>query len=241
MRWVEEMRPHLFASLTFTRVPQALRDRGWIRLDSAGLAQLFAALVARDGTLGDPTARGEFALRFKATALYYVSTFVHDPPSLDAAGVCIAQTEVTQLNYGSAPCRNRACALSLTKLALLCWASTGDDFHVTASGLASTPLAPKWFDGASAARLDDLARRILTTMQQHVIFTRYAGKTMGNYDVKLLRPLTDQVDQLVLDHLGLASRLDDVELAYARFMKMTGERPGTWRGVAVTDDRVQEC
>lgn len=58
---------------------------------------------------------------------------------------------------------------------------------------------------------------------------------MGNYDVKRLRHITDQVDQAILFDLGFSSRWDDLELAYHRFMKMTRERHGTTRGTMLEE------
>jgi hypothetical protein len=43
--------------------------------------------------------------------------------------------------------------------------------------------------------------------------------------------LTDQSDRLVLEAYGLQDHWDDIELAYAGFMKATGERPGTTREI----------
>jgi hypothetical protein len=95
--------------------------------------------------------------------------------------------------------------------------------------------------GAEGERLDRLAQQLIDEMKQHVIYTKYAGKLMGNYDVKDLRHLTDQVDQLVLASHGWQQYWGDVELAYQRFMKMTGERPGTTRGsVEGPTDKGQE-
>lgn len=66
-------------------------------------------------------------------------------------------------------------------------------------------------------------------LDTNIIYTKYAGKWIGNYDMKMVRDLTDEADVLTLDALGLSHYWDSIELAYARFMKMTGERPGTVR------------
>lgn len=66
-------------------------------------------------------------------------------------------------------------------------------------------------------------------MAKNVIYTKYAGKWMGNYDIKCVRHITDMTDRDLLKALGLEHHWDDVELAYANFMKATGERPGTLR------------
>ena len=68
-------------------------------------------------------------------------------------------------------------------------------------------------------------------MKENIIYTKYAGKWMGNYDTKCVRYLTDSADRKFLDAFGLGDYWEDIELAYDHFMKMTGERPGTIREV----------
>jgi len=229
-RWVEEARQFLFESLTYTALNKVLRQFGWPRLGSPGVAALLEALVSRGGQLHRNDSHGDYDLRFKTTALYYLSVFVDDPPSYDVRGTAIPQTKVGSLNYRERLMRDRACAIALGKLGLLWWMATGDDFDVTARGLGSTPVDPHAVAGPHGTRLDTLAKQLVAEMRQHVIYTKYAGKVMGNYDVKYLRDLTDQVDQVVLASHGLEGYWEDVELAYQHFMKMTGERPGTTRG-----------
>ena len=74
-----------------------------------------------------------------------------------------------------------------------------------------------------------ISKAIEEALEENVLYTRYAGKWMGNYDVKAVRHLTDGIDQVVLEELGLGQYWPDLELEYVRFMKMTGERPGTRR------------
>lgn len=70
---------------------------------------------------------------------------------------------------------------------------------------------------------------ITSEMSKNIIYTRYAGKMMGNYDIKRVRHLLDELDKDILISLNLQSHIEDVELAYDVFMKATGERPGTTR------------
>jgi hypothetical protein len=110
------------------------------------------------------------------------------------------------------------------------WAATGDDFDVTSKGLGSLPVSPNNFSNKSIQELDLIALKIKNEMSNHIIYTNYAGKRMGNYDIKNIRNLTDEVDHLILREFGIPESWDDLELAYARFMKMTRERHGTTRG-----------
>ena len=62
-------------------------------------------------------------------------------------------------------------------------------------------------------------------MRKNVIYTRYAGKVMGNYDVKCLRDLTDKVDHVLLADLGLATYVGRLRLRLARSPCGPGARP----------------
>ena len=228
-RWVEEFRPMLFQSITYTPLPVSLQGYGWPRLDGPGIAQLFNALVARGWRLDADCCRGSDTIRFKGIALYYISAFVKDPPILNSSGGQIEHTGVGELRFSSAEIRDVALILALGKIALVWWAATGDDFHVTASGLGSTPLQCSALPGELNTILSSAAYRIQRAMDKNIIYTKYAGKIMGNYDIKCVRDILDETDILLLKALNLEDHWEDIELAYAHFMKATGERHGTVR------------
>ena len=239
-RWVEGHRPFLFHALEYGQLPTTIPASGWTRIGSEGMGAFFESLSSQGGALSSETAdpKGEvrLPLRFKTTALYYISAFVTDPPSFDSAGRAIAHTDVGALAFPTEEARKLAGVVALGKIGLIWWAATGDDFHVTATGLASTPVDCKSFPEDVRAKLVSLYDQIETAMADSIIYTRYAGKLMGNYDVKLVRHLTDVADRSILEALGLEEYWEDLELEYARFFKMTGERPGTTRSAPVFTD-----
>ena len=234
-RWVEEFRGVLFQSLEYATLPLSLAKSGWTRIGNSRMVDLFEALVTQGKTLKEraPIARHakRSRIRFKTTALYYVSAFLGNPPSYDQSGRAIQHTDVGALSFSADELQEIALVLALGKIALIWWAATGDDFHVTASGLGGTPIGCDSFTDSVRSKLQGLSCEIQEAMSQNVIYTRYAGKWMGNYDIKCVRHLTDVADRLVLDTLGLGAYWDDLELEYVRFLKMTGERPGTTRSV----------
>ena len=234
-RWVEKFRGVLFQSLEYTTLPLSLAKSGWTRIGNSRMGDLFEALATQGRTLAEGFPIVRYAkrspLRFKTTALYYVSAFVSDPPSYDGLGRTIPHTKVGVLNFSTDECQEIALVLALGKIALIWWAATGDDFDVTASGLGGTPIGYDSFTDGVRSKLQGLSSQIQEAMSQNVIYTHYAGKWMGNYDIKCVRHLTDVADRLVLDTLGLGAYWDDLELEYVRFLKMTGERPGTTRSV----------
>ena len=241
-RWVEEFRALLFQSIEYATLPPSLGTSSWARIGNSRIGGLFEALSAQGKTLRSGTTISKHTkpspLRFKTTALYFISVFVSDPPSFDESGTPIEQTKVGALYFPTSEVQRISCVLALGKIALMWWAATGDDFDVTASGLGSTPVGYESLTIGVRAQLGDLSWEIQDLMKQNVIYTHYAGKWMGNYDIKCVRHLTDIADRLVLDSLGLGHYWDDLELEYVRFLKMTGERPGTTRSMPNFTERL---
>lgn len=229
-RWVEESRPFLFESLQYAEVPISLQEVGWPRLGSERIAQLFLKLSSFGKKFEDDINNsGEYEIRFKTTALYYISAFVKDPPSYDKSGKPINQTKIGTLRYRSQEIRDICLVIALGKIALLWWAATGDDFDVTSSGLGKTPVSFSLLSDKVRHQLLKYSIQIQSALNKNVIYTLYAGKWMGNYDVKYIREITDKADQDILSLLGLEDYWPDLELEYDRFLKATGERPGTTR------------
>lgn len=229
-RWVEECRPHLFALLSYARLPDELRRGPWPRTGSHRMASFLAALVHSGGRLGRKAGhRAGVPLGVKSIALYYVSAFSVWPPAYTMAGKPTPQTGIFKIGFLDEESRDFALAVALSKIGLLWWASNSDDFHVTASGLGSTPIDAEHVRPETRDAVLALSRAIQEEMSKHLIYTKYAGKMMGNYDIKCVRHLTDQVDALLLEDLGLSEYRSDLELFYDSFAKQTGERAGTVR------------
>ncbi len=103
----------------------------------------------------------------------------------------------------------------------------GDDFNVTAQVHKTFPVSIGAVTDVRAELLV-IAAELRAEQPKHPIVTLYAGKEMGNYDMLRCRHVTDRSDQLVLSALGLGHLWPD-SLRHARFVRMTGERPGTER------------
>ena len=138
VRWIEHSRPILFQLLEFALVPTELSNAGWARLGNDGIASLFTSLAHLDDTIGSNVSKtrknAAFELRFKSTALYYISAFLDDPPSYTRSGKPITQSEVAALRFTSKEAATLSRVLAIGKIALMWWAATGDDFHVTGGG-----------------------------------------------------------------------------------------------------------
>ena len=116
--------------------------------------------------------------------------------------------------------RDTAFAFTLSKIALLWWAATSDEFNVTKSGLCSTPIPADPEVHTEAAAFADELQEILS---ENLYYQKATGAYYGNYDVKSVRHITDKIDRLILKSIGMEDRWEDLQLFYATFVKQTGE------------------
>jgi len=227
-RWVAEARPHLFETLQFAKVRASSPKMPWPRLGTERISNFNSALRSQGGSVGMSTRRTGESLGFKLTALYYLSIFVDEPPSWTIRGRRIPQTKVGKVRFENADDRDVAFILLAGRTALWWWAATGDDLDVTVDLLESFPVGIEALSGIKKD-LIKIAKKLRAEQPKHPIVTKYAGKEMGNYDMSRCRHITDQADQLILEHLGLGEYWPDILLADAWLAKATGERPGTRR------------
>jgi hypothetical protein len=234
-RWYKEFRPALFETLKYTALQATPGDNTWPRVVSTSIQDIFKAVSANGGEgLATSVRRASrYALGCKSIALYWISAYDRDPPSYTLDGQQIPQTAVQEIAFETDELRYAALAVLLSKLALMWGAARGDDFNVTTGVLLSTPVNLRRVAPPVVAQLARLGREVSQRLPQHIQYTKYAGKWMGNYVVPELRTLTDQVDDLLAVTFGYSPLLGDLDLFYWSFYKPTGERPGTLRTIPV--------
>ena len=116
-----------------------------------------------------------------------------------------------------------------SKAMLMWWACNGDDFNVTGGLLTRLPVDLRALNTDVVDQLAALGREVSKALSDHVQYTKYDGKWMGNYVLPEMRAVTDRADRTLAEALGYTSALPDLELFYWSFYKPTGERPGTLR------------
>ena len=203
LRWVKEYRPFLFQGLTYTIVPDQIRTEfGWVKLGSPQERILLQRLLDYCRLVGSLTeSGGDYSLSYKGITYNYLSVFIDVPPAVDASGQTIRQPKIGKLSSAKEKNRDISFVLLLSKTALLWWAATGDGFNVTKSGLCSTPVVPQQEELLKT--LAGLVSEISYKLNQTLGFAKNAEKVVGNYDARLIRDLTDQVDKLILRYLNL--------------------------------------
>jgi hypothetical protein len=228
-RWVEAYRSSLFETLGYVDAGQVRPHAGWIRCVDDGLAELFARLAPKGRLSQVVTRTGSGRVGFKSIVLYWISVFDQDPPAYELDFAPTPQTGSSWLRITNPQDAKVVLAVLASKLAFVWWWCTSDDFHATNEGLTSTPVDLSALSSTTRQALADLADELIADFSQHVQFTKYAGKWMGNYVHSEMRDITDKIDRLLAESFGYVEQLPLLERAYYNAYKPTGDRPGTLR------------
>ena len=230
-RWIDNYRPHLMATLRYTDITEFLRQQGdqWLRSGDHEIVELLGALYASGGALEGITSRTGSHLGFKQTALYFLSVYVDEPPAYDAELQQIAQPEVGRLVFRTEEQMLIASAILAGRFAYSWWGFKGDDFHVTSGVLKSLPIDVDRLPERERQEILVLARRLRVELPRAQMYTLYAKKWLGNYDMKMVRDITDQVDEILFRALNLERLLPAVHRAEARLSKSSGDAGNTIR------------
>jgi len=227
-RWYSDFRPYLFETTSYTRANLATFDEPWPRLASHRLAELLISLQTLKMKLLHSSRRTSFGIGFKKIALYYVVTYLTEPPSWNLEGTQIPQTATGELTFDSEESRQLAFLITAGRLGVLWWGQFGDDFNLTGGLLYDIPIDPKKIV-KNRKKLLSLAKKLEKEQAKNPLVTKYNKNWMGNYDMSRCRNVTDESDKLILDEFGLLEYWPDVLFADQTLAKVTGERPGTLR------------
>jgi hypothetical protein len=228
-RWQEDFRPFLFDTARFSTIEVESSSDPWPRVGHDDLARLWRKLTSTSTTLGDEASRsGPYKFSFKTTGLYFLSTFVEEPPAWDLQGKLVPQSEVQAIYFGTEEIRDIAFAIVSGRIGFWWWGAIGDDFHVTKTVFNSFPISPADLD-ASRNAIVTLSRQLQGEQPRHPVVTKKAGKYYGNYDPAACREITDEIDQIVLSTLGMEEFWPAILLSSDLLLKSTGEGGGSQR------------
>jgi hypothetical protein len=224
-RWTDSYRPHLMSSLRFSETTELLDKAGdqWIRTGDPDVVDLFSALLATGNRLGNSAIRSGNSIGFKSTALYYLSVYENEPPAYDSNLCPIDQPKVGSLSFSEPRVARIAAAVLAGRLAFAWWAAKGDDFDVTSGVLKSFPVDVANLPDDRQAQIAELAEKLLGALPSSLMYTLYSKKWLGNYDMKMMRPITDQIDEIVLRSFGLEQHLPTVRRIDARLFRSSGD------------------
>lgn len=222
MRWTKDYRPFLFENIRYKNIPTKLRtNANWLKLGSSAETEILERLLSNNYTIGSLSKKGKYFLYYKPAVWNYLSTFIIIPPAFTLYGTPTEQTNIGCLEFPDASSRNTAFVLSLSKISLLWWASTGGGFTLTKGGFYSIPIPNQ---PSILKELEQLSSVIEENLYKTLGYRKNAGKWNGNYDVRKIRHLTDQVDRLILASIGLEDHWPALQLFYASFTKQSRDQ-----------------
>lgn len=242
-RWTDEGRADLFPTTRYAELDDRSRDDAWmVRTGDEEMAALVQELRDRSQSLvSEVVDEGGHALGFKVTALYYLPVYTQVPPVFDSDLRNVPQPKDKCLRFASRDSLLLAFAMLAGELALIWWASTGDDFDVTKGTITGFPIGIPALDPIRDNLLLLAAQLEQETFRDpNLLFTPYKGRMTGAWDLRRVRNQTRKIDRLVLEGIGLSEYLPALTRAVFRFDKSTGERPGTERGMDWLEDRRAE-
>ncbi len=227
-RWYSDFRPHLFETTSYSRVEDINYEQPWPRLASLEIVQLHKALLSRNMRLKHAHRKSEDVVGFKNIALYYISSFLDEPPTWSLEGEVLRHTKVSELSFDGEENKLIAFGVTAGRLAGWWWGAFGDDFDVTSGLLYSIPVDPKKIV-KNRKKIIALVRKLEKEQKKNPLVTKYSGKWMGNYDMSRCRDVTDEIDKLILEEFGLLEYWPALIYVDQTLAKVTGERPGTLR------------
>ena len=222
-RWVNEYRPALFEALQYVEVPlgSPLRASAWPRLTGVGMRELLTELASKN-----PQRLARCFVRtsphrfgFKGNALYWLSMFETAPAVIEPDGTASEPTMMKWVSVASKDQRDMALAVGLSKIALAWWHLNSDNLNVTLGGVGSTPVDVTRLDKDQQKALAALGARLRKELPKTSRFSIYRQRQVYRYVVPDLRPLTDEVDALLLEAHGLSGHRGALEHAYATLFK----------------------
>ena len=228
-RWFDSQRLALFESLSYSQFSPSVFGGLIPKLGSARLLQGFESLLGGSGY----RLQNEFAparqghqLHFKQTAYNWLTFCIDQPPVYGSDNTLLPQTKYGTVRFRDAGDRDLSMLLTNGKLLFVWWAAIGDDFDVTQTNFASAPFGVGQLSQDQRRYLLGLLSELERAMTDNLVFKLNAGKNIGNYNLARCRNVTDRIDKVWLEALGLSDLWEDIELEHALVVRTSFENAG---------------
>ena len=225
-RWFDSQRPALFESLSYSPFSPSVFGGLIPKLGSVRLLQGFESLLRGSGyrlqNEFTPARQGHH-LHFKQTAYNWLTFCVDQPPVYDPGNNIIPQTKYGTVRFRDPGDRDISMLLLNGKLAFVWWMAIGDDFDLTQSNFASAPFGADQLSQDQRTYLSSLMPELEQAMTDNLVFKLNAGKNIGNYNLAKCRHITDKIDKVWLEALGLSDLWEEVELEHALVVRTSFE------------------
>jgi len=206
-RWFARDRSQLFNSIRYVNVDEIKRfHNGWPKIGSTTQVSVLQRLFEKNGNVGMLFSKKHTnnPLFFSSTAYNWLTVTSKMPPVYDLQDNLLEQTKYGTLYFDNPDDAWFSLSIFTSTFAYWFWLVFGDGFDVTKKLLGSIPLYPSHFDHQIYSALVNLGKLVQIEMENHVVYKINAGKKIGNYNLRLCRNVTDQVDELIFQGTGLS-------------------------------------
>ena len=226
-RWRSEYREHLFETVIYSRSysDQNLQS-AWPMIGDSAASGLLKVLSTSGKSIGTWVRRhGKFKVGRKTVMnRRFITVFLREPPCWEmvngAAGPRVKQSEVQWMGFDEELHQHAVFLIGAGRFGHWLWTTIGDAFHVT-SGMV------KWFPcdldrlRPVAGEVISLGNELSDRMMSEPIVDRNK-KFVGGYNLGACRDLTDEADQLIMEHLGVGDYWPTVLTLDNRIVKSRG-------------------
>ena len=227
-RWRSEYREHLFETVMYSESysDQKLQS-AWPMIGDPAASELLRKLSASGKSIGTWVRKhGKFRMGRKTVMnLRFITVFLREPPcwemlETDRPGQRVRQSKVHWLGFDEELHQHAAFLIGAGRLGHWLWTTIGDAFDVT-SGMV------EWFP-CDLDRLRPVADEVIRL--GHELSDRLLEapivdrnkKFVGGYNLGECRDLTDEADQLIMEHLGVGEYWPTVLALDNRIVKSRG-------------------
>ncbi|RUT39398.1 hypothetical protein EJP82_26220 [Paenibacillus anaericanus] len=142
---------------------------------------------------------------FYSTAYNWLPTFLKLPESYDKDGKRIVPDSLWAVNCSSMRESRFVFACLASTISYWLWAVQGDGFHFSSQLLKKLPFNKSLFSETSYNRLISLADDLWIELIKYPINKVNSGKSIGNYNFLSCRAIIDQIDNIIIQEVGLPS------------------------------------
>jgi hypothetical protein len=220
-RWFDAARPVLFTTLEYACFRPNLWKGRIPKVNTQRLVNAFQRLFEVSKTTLDAATSPRATrnvLHFKKTAYNWLNFCRERPPCYEGSSR-VAHTQFGEIYFPDATSRDLAMLLANGKWMFAFWCSVADDFHVTGWNYGDFPIDLGRLQERHRDRLTSQLPALEKAMSEATQFKLNAGRRVGNYNLAKCRDVTDGVDVLFAEALGVTEAWDDVELYCVQVVK----------------------
>jgi hypothetical protein len=167
-------------------------------------------------------------LYYKPVARYWLPVSFDQPASVLSDGSPLASPNVNSIRIDTPENCRIAISVMAGALGYFWWSTNGDDLNVPPWIIKTFPIPV--FTAEERREVLMLSDELETRLSSEIFWTKNAGQWVSNYDLAACRAITDRIDEVYLDAIGMRDCQSALKAWYWTVMKSTGDPTGSLRG-----------